>query len=301
MVPGYLDMLKAKADAAQTPLERQQINARIKEAEASTNLATARGNLISGTGLDEDTLKFRAEMWAAGDEEGAYKGIPNSIYGSPARNAISKMGADISRGRGGGGADQAATNAAFGGNKAGIRTAAQAGAKMDTLSTEVSKFADIAKQASAKVPRGKFVPLTTAEQSIQSGSSDPDLAAFVAANTSLVNAYSAVAGRGTPTVSGQEHAYKMLSTATSPEAYNAVVDQILRETEAAKQSPNVTMEDIRKRITAPSGGGATMPAQANPSATTGEPPKGAPPTAKQAPNGKWYTPDPLRPGKYIEW
>lgn len=32
-----------------------------------------------------------------------------------------------------------------------------------------------------------------------------------------------------------------------------------------------------------------------------KPPVGAPPEAKQAKDGKWYSPDPSRPGKYLQW
>ena len=32
-----------------------------------------------------------------------------------------------------------------------------------------------------------------------------------------------------------------------------------------------------------------------------KPPVGAPPEAKKAPDGKWYSPDPSRPGKYLQW
>ena len=32
-----------------------------------------------------------------------------------------------------------------------------------------------------------------------------------------------------------------------------------------------------------------------------KPPVGAPPEAKKAPDGKWYSPDPARPGKYLHW
>jgi hypothetical protein len=32
-----------------------------------------------------------------------------------------------------------------------------------------------------------------------------------------------------------------------------------------------------------------------------KPPTGAPPTAKQASDGKWYAPDPARPGKYLQY
>tara|TARA_R110000868_G_scaffold42174_1_gene143158 strand:+ start:310 stop:1059 length:750 start_codon:yes stop_codon:yes gene_type:complete len=43
-------------------------------------------------------------------------------------------------------------------------------------------------------------------------------------------------------------------------------------------------------------------AQLMPEAKVGnKPPTGAPPDAKQAPDGKWYSPDPARPGKYIQY
>jgi hypothetical protein len=32
-----------------------------------------------------------------------------------------------------------------------------------------------------------------------------------------------------------------------------------------------------------------------------KPPLGAPPDVKQAPDGKWYSPDPARKGKYLQW
>lgn len=32
-----------------------------------------------------------------------------------------------------------------------------------------------------------------------------------------------------------------------------------------------------------------------------QPPAGAPPDAKQAKDGNWYSPDPKRPGKYLQW
>ena len=35
--------------------------------------------------------------------------------------------------------------------------------------------------------------------------------------------------------------------------------------------------------------------------SSNKPPTGAPPDAKQAPDGKWYSPDPARPGKYIQY
>jgi len=42
---------------------------------------------------------------------------------------------------------------------------------------------------------------------------------------------------------------------------------------------------------------APLPARAG----INKPPVGAPPEAKKAPDGKWYSPDPARPGKYLQW
>ena len=43
-------------------------------------------------------------------------------------------------------------------------------------------------------------------------------------------------------------------------------------------------------------------AQLIPEAKVGnKPPTGAPPDVKQAPDGKWYSPDPARKGKYLQW
>jgi hypothetical protein len=42
---------------------------------------------------------------------------------------------------------------------------------------------------------------------------------------------------------------------------------------------------------------APLPARAG----INKPPVGAPPEAKKAPDGKWYSPDPSRPGKYLQW
>jgi len=42
---------------------------------------------------------------------------------------------------------------------------------------------------------------------------------------------------------------------------------------------------------------APLPARAG----INKPPVGAPPEAKKAPDGKWYSPDPARPGKYVQW
>lgn len=110
---------------------------------------------------------------------------------------------------------------------------------------EANQFAKIAKTASAAVPRGSFVPLSKLSQYTDAQLSDPALAKFKAANLSLINAYAAAVGGGTPTVNDKQHAEEILNTATSPEAYAATVDQLVTEMEAALASPGSVMGKMR--------------------------------------------------------
>jgi hypothetical protein len=113
---------------------------------------------------------------------------------------------------------------------------------------EAKQFAIIAKQASADVPRGDSQLFNSW---IQGGekkfSSDPKLRKFVAANTSLINAYAAATSGGSPTVSDKEHARDMLATAFSKGDYNAAVDQMIVESEAALKAPKTVMKGMRSK------------------------------------------------------
>lgn len=242
------------------PLTRALNAARIGEANSATAKNTATVGMMQGGNIPDEVINGMADQYLAGDKSvfsQLGRGVQGSANISRLRTAIEQRGID----QGLSPAARAAKLAEFSANTAGMRTAAQAGAKMDTLATEVEKFAQQALETSRKVNRSNFIPLTKAEQMIEQGSSDPDLADFVAANTSLVNTYSAVANRGTPTVSSQHHAYDMLSTAMGQDAYERVVNRLLKETAAAKASPSTTMMDIRKRID--SGGDVTPAPAAN--------------------------------------
>lgn len=119
---------------------------------------------------------------------------------------------------------------------------------------EANKFATIALQASANVPRSTWRGGNWFSQLAQSQVSDPKLAAFRAANTSLVNAYTAaVTSTGASTEGSRQHAYEMLNTADGPEAYKAVVDQLLLETTAALESSKEAQTGITDQMRAVGG------------------------------------------------
>jgi hypothetical protein len=127
------------------------------------------------------------------------------------------------------------------------RTLTELGAREGKIAPRVQEaqnFAYIAKAASAAVPRGSFVPWNKLSQAADSSISDPALAKLKAATNSLINAYAAAVGGGSPTVHDKEAAEKMLSTAQSPEAYNAVVDQLITETQAALDAPGKVRSNL---------------------------------------------------------
>ena len=79
---------------------------------------------------------------------------------------------------------------------------------------------------------------------------DPKLAEFAAYNNGLVNTYArAISPTGVPTVSDKNHARELLLTAKNQQAYNATVDALTKEIEAAKRSPGQTRGALRGNIT----------------------------------------------------
>ena len=91
-------------------------------------------------------------------------------------------------------------------------------------------------------------------------SSDPDMSRFLAAHNAVINTYArAISPSGVPTVSDKDHARDIFTTATGPEAYDAVLDQIAKEMEAARRSPGQVREEFRKGHV-----GGALPTEAKP-------------------------------------
>lgn len=132
------------------------------------------------------------------------------------------------------------------------RTRLELGAREGRIASRVQEaqnFAKVALDASAAVPRGGFVPWTKLKQYSDTQLSDPALAKLKAATNSLVNAYAAAVGGGVPTVHDKDAADKMLSSAQSQEAYAAVVNQLILETEQALKAPKDVMNRMHRDST----------------------------------------------------
>lgn len=115
-------------------------------------------------------------------------------------------------------------------------------------------------EASAAVPRSSFVPLNRAMQMVQANTGDPALKQFVTANNTIVNTFArAISPTGSPTVSDKEHAREMLSTADSPEAYAAVLQQMQKEIDMAHKAPEQARRGLETERQAAKRGGQAQP------------------------------------------
>ena len=121
---------------------------------------------------------------------------------------------------------------------AGSRTVGQRAANISLAATEANEMINVVRDTSNKFPRSKFVPFNQALAAYESGTGDPEVAAFGASINALVNVYArAINPTGVPTVSDKEHARAVLNRVQSPEQTEAVLGIIRQELEIAKKAP----------------------------------------------------------------
>jgi hypothetical protein len=126
----------------------------------------------------------------------------------------------------------------FQGQKAGLRTANNISARIENAAAEAAQLAPLAIEAGRKVARSGFLPFGRAQVMFNNQTNDPAMNKFATANIGLATAYAgAMARGGKATVTDNEHARELLSTAKSQQAYKAIVNQMLQEIAAAKRAP----------------------------------------------------------------
>src|SRR6185295_7176521 len=121
------------------------------------------------------------------------------------------------------------------------QTAASMGGRVEVANNELRGFIPIAKDASANVDRGSFVPFNRLKQAGQASISDPNLKRLFVATQTVLNAYDVLAARGGTDKDKRAENHRILENADSPEAYNAALDMITREGEAAGKATRDAM------------------------------------------------------------
>lgn len=218
--------------------------------------------------LPEDTADFLAERVLAGDTK-ALIGLGRGAQGAENISKIQTLAARKAAERNLNPSDILAKTAEQSGLTASQRTFGTQIAKMAVNSTEAQGAIELGREASAAVPRTNWVPINKLIQAGQVITSDPKLIQFAAANLAIVNTYArAISPTGTPTVHDKEHAEKLLSTATGPEGYNALLNQLNKEIEIAHAAPLKAKKELEAIRTAPktTDPNAFAPVQAVPSA-----------------------------------
>ncbi|HEM7879072.1 TPA: hypothetical protein U2L31_005498 [Burkholderia contaminans] len=242
-----------RADRAQARAESNALRAESIALRKQT-IALANGDDAK---FSPEDLKFLAEQARAGDTS-VYQNLGRGAQGAKNIVALRREVMRQEREAGGTGADVAAANAGFQGEKAAARTGATRAANIGMAVTEAQKTFPLVREASAALPRTEFPGVNRAMQAAQTGTGDPRVVALGTALNTSVNAYArAISPTGVPTVSDKEHARELLSTASTPEQLNAVLSMMEKEMSAARQAPTEVQAQQKARI---SGRGEGAPA-----------------------------------------
>ena len=226
---------------AMTPYEEATLGLRRKE------LSTKEAN-----NFDNETIDMLADQALTGDKSVfSGRGMTGANLGAIRQRMNQKM-----RDRGMSGADIAAANVDFAGALAGGRTAAVKGANVLLAGSEFQNLLPLAEQASAGVSRSKILPFGKVQIMFDEQTNDPALRQFAAVNNGIINTYArAISPTGVPTVSDKDHARKILSTAYDQKSYQATLDMLNKEIDAAMKSPAHVKEMLKGQIS-----GKTSPA-----------------------------------------
>jgi hypothetical protein len=152
--------------------------------------------------------------------------------------------------------------AEYQGTVAGERTLGTRTANASMAVNELLPMIGQARDAMAQVSRSGFLPIGKLQQAYEHNTNDPALRTANAAVNAVINTYArAISPIGVPTDSDKNHAREMLSTAYDQASFNAVLDQMEREAQAALKSPEQTRREFRSTIT--HGYGDNTPGQPN--------------------------------------
>lgn len=133
------------------------------------------------------------------------------------------------------------------------QVAAGIAGKVGYADKELQKVIPLVREASAKLPRGEFIPYNKLKQMSQSAFSNPDLARFRQRMTMLSNTFDMLAARGGTDAEKRAEARKSFENAQSMESLEAVLQSIDQEAKISGEAAKESMDESAGRT---SGGGA---------------------------------------------
>jgi hypothetical protein len=230
--------------------EYLQQNEDLKNHVVGRNLVNSKGQVLfaapEGATLDPEAIDFLAHQSVLGDNSGLV-GMGRGTQGATNLVAIRNRAAAIATERGIDPQGVLDNIAAFGGQKAGARTAGAIGAKTEVYGASAHNALEMAMQRSDELPRGTFMPYNQLVQAAQKMNSNEPLAVLNAATETAVNEYArATTATGASTDTQKSHAYTMLNAAQSPQAYKDIVKALQWEVDNFKNSAAGVAEGLRK-------------------------------------------------------
>ncbi len=226
-----------RADIARQALEQ-------KLSGAVTKGAAAGGLDLAG---DDPTRRFMAEQYWAGDKS-VMQNLGRGAQGAQNILALRKEITQVGRDSGRTPQDLATAMAEFEGLKAGERTAGNRAANIEIAANEAKELSGLAVEASNAFDRTGWKSINDIQKAVQSRTASPELRNFDMANNALINAYArAISPQGVSTVSDKDHAREILSTSFSQGDYEAGVQQLQKELNAALKSPGMAKSSMRER------------------------------------------------------
>lgn len=198
--------------------------------------------------LDPEDVHFLAQQAMAGDTS-VYQNLGRGVQGAQNIVAIRKEVARLQKAAGNTGADQAAANAAFQGEKAAARTGAVRATNIGMAGQEAQKLGDLALQASDQLARTNAPTINAGLNKLREQGGDAQITQFNVALNGFKNAYSrAISPSGAPTVHDKQHADELFSTNQSPAQFRAAMAQAKKEMAAALAAPKDVMSAQKARI-----------------------------------------------------
>jgi len=198
--------------------------------------------------LDSETVDLLAQQAMAGDTS-VYQNLGRGVQGAQNIVAIRKRVAQLAKDEGKTGSDIAASNVAFGGEKAAARSTAVASGKQAQAAEEATQLADQALEVSKNFSRTNAPTVNAGLNAMRRQGGDSQVSQFNVAINGFKNTYSrAISPTGTPTVHDKQHADELFSIDQSPAQFEASIAQAKKEMAAAIAAPGHVQAQQRARI-----------------------------------------------------
>lgn len=218
--------------------------------------------------LSEETATYMAKQYMQGDKS-VLQNLGRGIQGQANLIYLREKVVELAKKENVSPAELATRMTEFSGMLAAQRTLGQRTANVELFNNEAINMMEIAQQKSHEVPRTQFPAVNKALLAYERQTGDPKVRAFGAAINTVINTYAkAISGGAAATVSDKDHAREILKDADTPEQFDAVIDILKQELQAARKAPGQVRQELRDL----SGGGSTLESGKVPSVETKAPP-----------------------------